>query len=167
MAIRKNAGHEPDALSWLSLEVTRAALPQARGIDVRIAKTAGETLAAPRYDDLEGGLQAVRAGLGRALLAVAVGDRGQTRDRREPGAPPRRAVQGRPPIPSPVLLYTAPALPLFANGFFRMTMMATPAMVVRPPIATIGRSGSPSTMMALTMVVRGSNNVNGITALIE
>lgn len=61
-------GLDPDALAWITYADAMAGLPQARWIAARVQ--AGAPLSPIRVNDAEGLLQAVRAGLGKALLPL-------------------------------------------------------------------------------------------------
>lgn len=74
-AVYARKGVQPDALPWLTYEDRMAGLPQQRWIAQRLATAGHETTAAARFNDLEGIVEATRAGLGRSLLPIFAGDR--------------------------------------------------------------------------------------------
>lgn len=79
---------DPAALPWITYDDAMADLPQARWIAAEVARASG----APSplaVNDAEAILQAIRAGVGRSLLPVAVAD----------GLPGLRRIDGPGPLP--------------------------------------------------------------------
>jgi len=67
------AGNQPDALPWIAFDDTMAHLPQSKWLARRL-KSSEDALSGLRVMDAETAIEAVAAGLGKALLPRAIGD---------------------------------------------------------------------------------------------